>query len=55
MELSKPEAIKVCRFAIKRFATDNDNASKLTMVAAMEKRGYKPRDDNETAKQGAVR
>ena len=32
---------------IKKFATGKGNASKLAMVAAMEKRGHKPRDDNE--------
>jgi hypothetical protein len=32
---------------IKKFATGNGNASKLAMVAAMEKRGHKLQDDNE--------
>ena len=32
---------------IKKFATSNGNASKRAMVAAMEERGHKPRDDNE--------
>jgi Holliday junction resolvasome RuvABC endonuclease subunit len=32
---------------IKKFATGNGNASKLAMVAAMERRGHKPLDDNE--------
>ena len=32
---------------IKKFATNNGNASKLAVVQAMEKRGHKPRDDNE--------
>ena len=33
--------------AIKKFATGNGNASKLAMMAAMEKRGHKLQDDNE--------
>lgn len=32
---------------IKKFATGHGNASKLSMVEAMEKRGHKPRDANE--------
>ncbi len=32
---------------IKKFATGNGNASKLDMVNTMEKKGHKPKDDNE--------
>ncbi len=32
---------------IKKFTTGKGNASKLAIVAAMEKRGHNPRDDNE--------
>jgi hypothetical protein len=32
---------------IKKFATGNGNAPKSAMVAAMEERGHKPKDDNE--------
>ena len=32
---------------IKKFATGNGNASKVSMVAAMKERGHKPLDDNE--------
>lgn len=32
---------------IKKFATGKGNASKLDMLIAMEKRGHRPKDDNE--------
>jgi len=32
---------------IKKFATDNGNASKLDMINAMQRKGHRPKDDNE--------